>query len=482
MQDSYEKGKIEGINEGYQEAQLQADECIQNYSLESQKCRTEADAVKFKLKQVFEARESDERRLNSQMKALNRTIDEMKGHNKSLEIEIDAMEITIKTNKKTIFDYISGMIKDITQPISKFNILKLLNHLREGQALDYSFELIENDRIKSLINQEREEVVDWVRQSLLTDSILSCPSYKSYFPDEEHLFIQNKTFSESIDNIFKYPVTHSKDSILQHIDKDVDVISKRYNHIIKELVTREPELELHYEESEKDLIIADETNKISEISNEILVDKQSTIDLQNENIESRSLSQNLKSEKHDSLNTLNPEIESTHYTSDKISEDQKLKQETLDTQSECSIVNNSNQEVHTIKSDTNISDTKKVESENYTILPSSSIHTDDSSNKINAKEMNKFKDSNIRSKLLLFDSDNSSEFDTIKVSSNPTLPLNKTHLSNSNPKIPDNLSESEVLVKKSTPVPKPPIMQHTKKNIFRPLFGTQSLFDDSDSD
>eukprot|EP00658_Telonema_sp_P-2_P036629 TRINITY_DN26453_c0_g1_i3.p1 TRINITY_DN26453_c0_g1~~TRINITY_DN26453_c0_g1_i3.p1 ORF type:complete len:328 (-),score=137.92 TRINITY_DN26453_c0_g1_i3:110-1093(-) len=169
-QESVERGRTQGVEDGNNEALLEADAKVQEYVLSVQRCRSEVESMKIRVRQVKEQADTDQRRIQAQTETLIRVIDDLDQQNSAADLEIDALQTKKITVEESTFDRLCHALRGLGRPIGKKDLLTLIHHLRVDKPLDYGFETDrEEEEVKRLVD-ERREVEHWVEMSLSPES------------------------------------------------------------------------------------------------------------------------------------------------------------------------------------------------------------------------------------------------------------------------------------------------------------------------
>ena len=187
-QESVERGRTQGVEDGHNEALLEADAKIQEYVLSVQRCRSEVESMKIRLRQVKEQADTDQRRIQAQAETLTRVIDDLDQQNSTADLEIDALNTKKITVEESTFDRLCHALRGLSRPINKKDLLTLIHNLRVEKPIDYSFETDrEEEEVRRLV-EERREVEHWAEMSLSPESAkfgLKMPPFRTKHAEEK---------------------------------------------------------------------------------------------------------------------------------------------------------------------------------------------------------------------------------------------------------------------------------------------------------
>jgi hypothetical protein len=164
--DSYERGRAQGVEDGEKAELLEGDMLMQTLSFESQRHRSELEMVRIQLRQVHEQAATDHRRLDAQISALTRVIDDVTSQNQVMETELHSLEAAKETVAAAALEDAKAVLMKLTRPIGKKDLFTLIHRLRVKQDPDLSFEVYRSEEESAVIAQEQREVASWVRRTL----------------------------------------------------------------------------------------------------------------------------------------------------------------------------------------------------------------------------------------------------------------------------------------------------------------------------
>ena len=167
--ESFQRGKVQGVDDGRSEATLEADAKIQQLTLEAQRHRSEAETLKVRIRQISEASHSDQRRLEAQISALTRVVDDLGGSNSALSMELSGLENARESIVASTMDNLKSAFAKLTRPIGKRNLLGMLHDVRlKHAAVDYGFQSIAIKEEDNRLEAERVGFLAYLRQVVHT--------------------------------------------------------------------------------------------------------------------------------------------------------------------------------------------------------------------------------------------------------------------------------------------------------------------------
>ncbi|CUG91096.1 Hypothetical protein, putative [Bodo saltans] len=251
--ESFERGRAQGTEDGNTEALLEADQKIQELVLQVQRNKSEVETMKIRLRQSREQADGDQRRLNAQISALHRAVDDLGAQNNTTELEMDSLKSAKSTVEEETFDRISGALRGLSQPIGKKDLLTLLHALRVHRPLDYGFETERQEEVANRAVAERQDVQQWIRSSLLGDAgSVEFPEMRTRAAPERNLPFSGEVAASSATG----PVTELPPEVLNMIAQseaqrneemlqyDPDVMNQRYRELLTQLNDDNPDLGL----------------------------------------------------------------------------------------------------------------------------------------------------------------------------------------------------------------------------------------------
>jgi hypothetical protein len=164
--EAFERGRHQGIEDGEKEELLDGDMKMQALQFDSQRHRSELETVRIMLRQVHEQAASDRRRLEAQIAALTRVVDDLDAQNGNMETELHSLEAAKETVAAAAYDDAKGTLSKLTRPVGKKDLLTLIHCMRVKQEPDWGFESVRAEEEAAVVDQEQREVVAWVRRCL----------------------------------------------------------------------------------------------------------------------------------------------------------------------------------------------------------------------------------------------------------------------------------------------------------------------------
>jgi hypothetical protein len=252
--ESFERGRAQGTEDGNTEGLLEADQKIQELVLQVQRNKSEVETMKIRLRQSREQADGDQRRLNAQISALQRAVDDLGAQNNTTELEMDSLKTAKSTVEEETFDRISGALRGLSQPIGKKDLLTLLHALRVHRPLDYGFETDRQEEVANRAAIERQEVQQWIRNSLLgnTENPVEFPEMRTRAAPEKNLPFSGDVAAsaasgpvtelpQEVLNMIAQSEAQRKEEMLQY---DPDVMNQRYRELLTQLNDDNPDLGL----------------------------------------------------------------------------------------------------------------------------------------------------------------------------------------------------------------------------------------------
>lgn len=236
-QDSFDRGRRQGLEDGEAESLLEADNKIQQLTLDAQRSRAEIESVKIKIRQMTEQNEANKRRLDAQVSALTRVVDDLTGQNTGMNLEIDSLCNARAATEETMFDQLAAAIRGMSRPIGKKDLLQTLHMLRTGRPVDYSFEQQRDAEEAEREEHERQQVKAWVQAVLQGGTTLQCPPMQTRAAPEHELPAPGMP-SEALT---EEALTKASDSLAA---VDLAAIEKRSKELLKEIGSSDPTLGL----------------------------------------------------------------------------------------------------------------------------------------------------------------------------------------------------------------------------------------------
>ena len=252
--ESFERGRIQGVEDGHNEALLEADMKIQELVLSVQRNKSEVETMKIRLRQTREQADSDQRRINAQISALTRAVDDLDGQNSATELEIDSLKNAKNTVEDDMFDRIAASLRGLSREVGKKDLLAIIHQLRVHKPIDYSFETERIEMETRRVEEERSEVVVWVRNSIRSYQPLSCPPMRTRAPEEKVLPVMSDV-SASVSGrsgpMTELPPELAALSVAQEHQRQEDILqfdpeamNRRYRELLTQLGEDNPELGL----------------------------------------------------------------------------------------------------------------------------------------------------------------------------------------------------------------------------------------------
>eukprot|EP00672_Neobodo_designis_P028990 CAMPEP_0174838700 /NCGR_PEP_ID=MMETSP1114-20130205/7553_1 /TAXON_ID=312471 /ORGANISM="Neobodo designis, Strain CCAP 1951/1" /LENGTH=1199 /DNA_ID=CAMNT_0016072803 /DNA_START=54 /DNA_END=3653 /DNA_ORIENTATION=+ len=164
--EAFERGRHQGIEDGEKEELLDGDMKMQALQFDAQRHRSELETVRIMLRQVHEQAASDRRRLEAQIAALTRVVDDLDAQNGNMETELHSLEAAKETVAAAAYDEANAVLGKLTRPVGKKDLLTLIHCMRVKQDPDWGFEAVRAEEEAAVIEQEERQVVAWVRRCL----------------------------------------------------------------------------------------------------------------------------------------------------------------------------------------------------------------------------------------------------------------------------------------------------------------------------
>jgi hypothetical protein len=250
--ESFERGRIQGVEDGHNEALLEADMKIQELVLSVQRNKSEVETMKIRLRQNREQADSDQRRINAQISALTRAVDDLDGQNSATEMEIDSLKNAKNTVEEDTYDRISAALRGLSREVGKRDLLTIIHQLRVHKPIDYSFETERIDCEARRLEDERLAVVEWVRMSINSPQPLQCPPMRTKAVEEKVLPVVSDVapsghsgpMTQLPPELAALSVSHEHQRQEDILQFDPEAMNKRYRELLTQLGEENPELGL----------------------------------------------------------------------------------------------------------------------------------------------------------------------------------------------------------------------------------------------
>lgn len=250
--ESFERGRAQGVDDGHSEALLEADQRIQELVLSVQRSKSEVETMKIRLRQSREQSDSDQRRLNAQISALQRTVDDLDAQNSASAIEMDSLRNAKTTVESDAFDNIAASLRGLSRPIGKRDLLTVLHSLRVNKTVDYSFEVSRDEEEAERMADDRRRVTQWVAAVIDVNPSATFPSMILKAAEEKMLPFSGEALPSSSPS---GPVTELSAEVVDMIAQsesikreavqfDPEAMQKRYRELLAEIDGSNPELML----------------------------------------------------------------------------------------------------------------------------------------------------------------------------------------------------------------------------------------------
>ncbi|KAH9579944.1 hypothetical protein LSM04_004647 [Trypanosoma melophagium] len=238
IHDSFERGRIQGIEDGQSEALLEADAVTQELTITVQRHKAEVNAMRIRLRSAMEQSEADERRLNSQVVALQETLHNLHVGNSQMETENDSLMTAKEELEEEIFHNIRSAVAQTSQPIGRSDLLAVIHALRINKKVNYAFEVQRAEEREKNMEQEQKEVCEWVTASVGGTCVPFPPMRMLYaseppvnFESESNLWNQPEIPNELLESKFQ-DVIESQEALVRF---DPDEMDRRYRELLSEL-------------------------------------------------------------------------------------------------------------------------------------------------------------------------------------------------------------------------------------------------------
>eukprot|EP00758_Cryptobia_borreli_P011286 Tbor_TRINITY_DN5642_c4_g1::TRINITY_DN5642_c4_g1_i3::g.9595::m.9595 len=209
-QESAERGRIQGIEDGTNETLLEADGKIQDYVLTVQRCKSEMETMKIRVRQVKEQADADQRRIQAQIQTLTTVLDDLYAANSSADLEIESLKTRKISVEEDTFDKMCHTLRGLGRPIGKRDLVSILHDLRMNKDVDLSFETDREREEIDNIERERNEVIKWVRLSLSPGAasygVIPMPAIRPKNEERMHVPTQQPTVIQTIETVTDFPV------------------------------------------------------------------------------------------------------------------------------------------------------------------------------------------------------------------------------------------------------------------------------------
>lgn len=250
--ESFERGRAQGVEDGHSAGLLEADQKVQELVLSVQRNKSEVETIKIRLRQAREQADADQRRLNAQISALQRTVDDLDAQNTTTELEMDSLRSARGTVEAEAYDRIAGALRGLSQGIGRRDLLEVLHSLRQHKTVDYGFETHRREEIERRSLEDHAAVKSWVRGALnSTVSVTAVPPLRTKAPEEKSLPSTGDVYASSASE----PMTELPPELAASVvtsdsrrdDRllfDPDVMNRRYQELLSQLDNDHPDLGL----------------------------------------------------------------------------------------------------------------------------------------------------------------------------------------------------------------------------------------------
>lgn len=249
--ESFERGRAQGVDDGHSEALLEADQKVQELVLSVQRNKSEVETMKIRLRQSREQADGDQRRLNAQISALQRTVDDLDAQNSATELEMDSLKSAKSDVESDAYDRIAAALRGLSRPVGKQDLLSIVHALRVHKNVDYSFEVSRDAEEADRLAIERQEVGEWLRQNLRGASV-AFPAMRTRAPEEKALPYAGDVIPATHGGaVTELPNEVASLIAQKEVDRQEDVLmfdpeemNRRYKQLLSDLDNDNPELGL----------------------------------------------------------------------------------------------------------------------------------------------------------------------------------------------------------------------------------------------
>eukprot|EP00742_Colponemidia_sp_Colp-10_P014624 GILJ01016630.1.p1 GENE.GILJ01016630.1~~GILJ01016630.1.p1 ORF type:complete len:668 (+),score=176.19 GILJ01016630.1:1-2004(+) len=240
-QESTERGRIQGVEDGTNEALLEADAKIQEYVLSVQRCKSEVEGMKIRLRQIKEQSEADQRRINAQSTALSRTLDELVSQNSTTEIELESLKATKVTVEEQTYDLLCQTLRGLSRPVGKKDLLTIIHELRIRKPVDFSFELAREEEERRRLDEERREVIEWTRATLKGSyPPPAMPSIRTKAPDDRPILSTYEAPKQVAPTFVAEPTPVAAEAPVETTESDQESVEDSENPVVDHHNDTEP--------------------------------------------------------------------------------------------------------------------------------------------------------------------------------------------------------------------------------------------------
>ncbi|RHW72122.1 hypothetical protein DPX39_060049500 [Trypanosoma brucei equiperdum] len=182
-QDSFERGRFQGIEDAQNEALVEADAATQELSITIQRRKAELNAMCVRLRVAKEQNEADECRVGAQVVVLEKTISTVTAQNTQMEVELNSLKTAADRVESDVFASMRSTVEKLSHPIGRDDLLALIHSLRMNENVSYDFETKREEERQAAIDRERREVMEWVSGTIKGDIVRFPPTHVPYFAD-----------------------------------------------------------------------------------------------------------------------------------------------------------------------------------------------------------------------------------------------------------------------------------------------------------
>ncbi|PWV07200.1 hypothetical protein C3747_104g19 [Trypanosoma cruzi] len=265
---AFERGHFQGIEDGQNEALLEADAATQHLALTAQRHEAEVNGIRIRLRSAKGKNEADACRLTSQASALHGAIDNLMGENSQMETEFDSLKSAKESVEDDAFQELRYAIEQLSVAVGRQDLLAIIHSLRVKRDVSYAFETQREAERQRILKEEQKEVYEWV-SGVVDGKYVSFPSMRAQYLTEPPIpyvpdvpFLNEMEPSEKIFDSKVQDEVNKQEVLLQF---DPDEMDRRYQELLSELTCTNPVLELDLKKNSSKLLYdAPSANSLSQ--------------------------------------------------------------------------------------------------------------------------------------------------------------------------------------------------------------------------